>query len=137
MKQLILFLLVLIFSTQGILSQEKESQTEKSPQELENYYTMKFKKKKKTAWILLGAGVGAMAIGTVIAYSTDSVDTAVYYGAGFFVAGALATIVSIPAFVHAHSFKKKAAASSSFQVSLGTISMPERNNLALGLSYTF
>ncbi len=137
MKQLFLFLLVLIFSIQGILSQEKELKTEKSPQELENYYNMKFKKKKKTAWILLGAGVGAMAIGTAIAYSTDSFDSTVVYGAGAFVAGAASAIVSIPAFIHAHSFKKKAAASSSFQVSLGTISTPQRNNFALGVSYNF
>ena len=87
MKQLILFLFIFIFSTQGILSQEKELITEKSPQELENYYTMKFKKKKKTAWILLGAGVGAMAIGTAIAYSSEYGDSTVVYGAGAFVAG--------------------------------------------------
>ena len=138
MKQLILFLLVLIFSTQGILSQEKELETEKSPQELENYYTMKFKKKKKTAWILLGAGVGAMAIGTAIAYSSEYGDSTVVYGAGAFVAGAASVIVSIPAFIKANYFKKKAeAASSSFQVSIGTISTPQRNNFALGVSCNF
>ena len=137
MKQLILFLLVLIFSTQGLFSQEKESQTEKSPQELENYYTMKFKKKKRTAWILLGSGVGAMAISTAISYNSSIYDPSIVYAGGAFLAGVASAIVSIPFFIKAHSFKKKAAATSSFQVSLGTISMPQRNNFALGLSYTF
>ncbi len=135
MKQIILFLLVLIFSIQGILSQEKEMQTEKSPQELEDYYTMKFKKKKKTAWILLGSGVGVMALGT--AFTIVTIGYGYEIGGVAFAVGAASAIVSIPFFIKAHSFKKKAAASSSFQVSLGTISMPQRNNFALGLSYNF
>ena len=136
MKQIILFLLVLIFFTQGILSQEKELKTEKSPQEIENYYTMKFKKKKKTAWILLGAGVGVMAAGIGFTYATGGYG--VFLGAPAFVVGAASAIVSIPFFIKARSFKKKAAVTSpSFQVSFGTISMPERNNFALGLSYNF
>ena len=136
MKQFILLLLVLIFSTQGILSQEKEMQTEKSPQELENYYTMKFKKKKRTAWILLGAGVGVMAAGVAFTYATGFYGY--YHGGIAFAIGAASTIVSIPFFIKARSFKKKAAAASpSFQVSLGTISMHQKNNFALGLSYNF
>ena len=135
MKQIILFLLVLIFSTQGMLSQEKELKTEKSPQELEDYYTMKFKKKKKTAWILLGSGVGVMALGTVFTVVTMGYGYEI--GVVAFAVGAASSIVSIPFFIKAHSFKKKAAASSSFQVSLGTISMPQRNNFALGVSYNF
>jgi len=136
MKQLFLFLLVLIFSTQGILSQEKELKTEKSPQELENYYTMKFKKKKKTAWILLGAGVGLMVGGAAFTYATAGYGAV--FGGPAFAAGAVSAIVSIPMFVKARSFKKKAeAVSPSFQVSLGTISTPQRNNFALGLSYNF
>lgn len=135
MKQLILFLLVFIYSTQGMLSQETELKTDQSPQELEDYYTMKFKKKKRTAWILLGAGVGTMVLATTFTVATMGYGYEI--GVVAFGIGAASTIASIPFFIKAHSFKKKAAASSSFQVSFGTISMPKRNNLALGISYNF
>jgi len=136
MKQLTLILLLFIFSTQGVFSQEKELEINKSPQELEEYYTMKFKKKKKTARILLISGVSSMAVGVGIAAIAQGYDAA--YGVIPFTLGTVAALVSIPFYIKANSYKRKSAeVSSSFQASIGTIQTPNRNNLALGLTYNF
>ena len=136
MKKILLFSVLFVFSTQVILSQEKELETDKSPQQLEEYYTMKFKKKRKTARIFLISGVSVMAVG--VGFTVATLGYGVEYGAGAVAIGAVSTLASIPFYIKAKSYKKKAAgASTNLIVSIGTIRQPNSNNLALGFSYNF
>lgn len=136
MKNLFLSLLLFIFTTPGVFSQEKELETEELPQESEEYYAMKFKKKRKTARILLGAGVGVMAVSVAITAATGGYGVVI--GAPGALIGGLSALASIPFYVKARSYKKKAAEASTYlKVSIGTIRQPKGNNLALGLSYNF
>ena len=133
MKQLFLFLLVLIFSTQGILSQEKELKTEKSPQEMYDFYSLKHKKLKRTGFIILGAGVGAIITGIVITATADSYD-----GVFIFLAGATTTFASIPVFIVAKSKKRKAEAIlGTGKIGIEGVSFDNSRYVSVGLKINF
>ena len=108
MKSSLSILFVIVFAFQSVHSQEIETSTEKSQQEMYDVYSLKHKKLKKTGLILLGAGAGAMLTGTIIAATSDSWG-GVGSGAIVMTAGLMSTIASIPVLIVANSKKRKAA----------------------------
>ena len=133
MKKLFLCCLLFIFSIQGVLGQKTELNSDKTPQELEEYYTMMHKKKRKTGNILLISGVSVLAVGGVL-----SVTTALEAGLIAAPLGAISCLASIPFYVKSKSYKRKARkVSSSFNVSIGTVNLPDSKKMSLGLSYNF
>ncbi|MDT0553562.1 hypothetical protein [Urechidicola vernalis] len=133
MKKLFLCCLLFIFSIQGVLGQKTELNSDNTPQELEEYYTMMHKKKRKTGNILLISGVSVLAVGGVL-----SVTTALEAGLIAAPLGAISCLASIPFYVKSKSYKRKARkVSSSFNVSIGTVNLPDSKKMSLGLSYNF
>ncbi|WP_139068387.1 hypothetical protein [Flavobacterium glycines] len=81
-----------------------------------DYYLEKSKKQKKTAWIILGSGLGLAAIGGLVQLSNSNQTS---YGSGFdfdftgayiAVGGGVVSLASIPCFVNASKNKKLAVA---------------------------
>ena len=94
---------------------------------------MMHKKKRKTGNILLISGVSVLAVGGVL-----SVTTALEAGLIAAPLGAISCLASIPFYVKSKSYKRKARkVSSSFNVSIGTVNLPDSKKMSLGLSYNF
>lgn len=79
-----------------------------------DYYLEKSKKQKKTAWIILGSGLGLAAIGGLVQLSNSNQTS---YGSGFdfdftgayiAIGGGVVSLASIPCFVNASKNKKLA-----------------------------
>jgi hypothetical protein len=107
MKSSLSIFLVLFFFVQMVQSQVIETSLEKPQQEMYDYHIQKHKKFKKTGFILLGAGGGAMLTGILIASASDSWN-GVGSGALVFTAGLASTIASIPVFIIGNSDKRQA-----------------------------
>ena len=112
MKLIFSSLFLVFFSFQMIQSQVIESATDKSSQESYDYHTLKQKKNKTTAWILLGSGVVITMAGVVVK-STDEVLGLIdgeteHRGDWMIYVGSAATIASIPFFISAGKNKRKA-----------------------------
>ena len=135
MKLIFSSLFLIFFSFQMIQSQLIESTTNKSSQESYDYHTLKQKKNKTTAWILLGSGVVITMAGLVV-NSADEAATAVtlglidveaeHHGDWMIYVGSAATIASIPFFISAGKHKKKATLSLNNAVS--SIKSPKFSN---------
>jgi len=94
-----------------IQSQVIESTTDKSSQELFDFYTLKQKKNKTTAWVMLGTGIGMTIAGIGINMSGGILDgdsTNNDKGLWLSYLGAATTIASIPFFISAGKNKRKA-----------------------------
>ena len=136
MKNSIIFL-VLIFTFQSVQSQVTDSLTDKSNQEMYDFYISKHKKLKTTGWILLGTGVAALVGGGVIMY-TSIMDEGGEPGAILFVAGGLATISSFPILGIANKNKRKAKAIlGSGEVGIGAIPFNDTRYVSVGLKINF
>lgn len=81
-----------------------------------DYYLEKSKKQKKTAWMILGSGLGLAAIGGLVQLSNSNQTS---YGSGFdldftgayiAIGGGVVSLASIPCFVNASKNKKLAVA---------------------------
>ncbi|WP_372767138.1 hypothetical protein [Lutibacter sp.] len=117
MKLIFSSLFLVFFSFQMIHSQVIDSETDKSSQELFDFYTLKQKKNKTTAWVMLGLGVVITMAGLVV-NSADEAATAVtlglidveaeHGGDWMIYLGSAATIASVPFFISAGKHKKKA-----------------------------
>ena len=107
MKSSLSIFLVLFFFVQMVQSQVIETTLEKPQQEMYDYHIQKHKKLKKTGFILLGAGGGAMLTGILIGAASDS-WSGVGSGALVFTAGLASTIASIPVFIIGNSNKRQA-----------------------------
>ena len=99
--------LVLFFFVQMVQSQVIETSLEKPQQEMYDFHIQKHKKLKKTGFILLGAGGGAMLTGILIGAASDSWG-GVGSGALVFTAGLVSTTASIPVFIIGNSNKRQA-----------------------------
>ena len=139
MKLIFSSLFLMFFSFQMIQSQVIESTTNKSSQELFDFYTLKQKKNKTTAWILLGSGVVITMAGLVVNSAENSADEAVtaltlglidveagHGGDWMIYVGSVTTIASIPFFISAGKNKKKATLSLNNTVS--SIKSPKFSN---------
>ena len=86
-------------------------QTDQNQQRTKEYYFEKSKRKKTTAWILLGAGT-AMAIGGAIGFDNSWDKSSEYTKTDIFgfitLAGIISDLVSIPFFISSAKNKKKA-----------------------------
>ena len=97
-------------------------------------YLEKSKKQKKTAWRILGAGLGIAAIGGIVQLSNANQTS---YGSGFdfdftgayiAIGGGVLSLASIPSFVNAAKNKKMAVA---LTIDNQNILLPQYNNFAL------
>ncbi len=137
MNRIILLALLCFFCIQGVSSQDLNFEEKLSPEEAEEYYTMRYKNKRGTARGFLFSGVGLIVIGSAVLASSDGWDGALG-GAGLFTIGTVSSLVSIPFYIKAGSFKRKAQdARTQMSVSFGTIRSPQRKDVALGVSFTF
>jgi hypothetical protein len=107
--------LVLLFTFQMAQSQVTELLTEKSRQDVYDFYSLKAKKQKTTGWILLGTGLAATVGGYAIMannfdlFDSDS-DGGLAAGTGLFLVGSIVTIASIPVLIVSGSNNRKARA---------------------------
>ena len=89
-------------------------------------YLQKSRSQKKTAWILLGTGLGIAAVGTVVQIANrDNWD---FTGAAVAVGGGVVALTSIPFFISSNGNKKRAA---SVVISNQKIFLPRANNFSL------
>jgi len=143
MKRTLSIFLVLLFIFQLMQSQINEPLTEKSTQEVYDYYNFKAKKQKKTGWILLGVGLAATAGGYAIMANNFSIwsnesDGGFAAGSGLFLVGGLATIASIPVLIVSGSNNRKAKAYMETGSSKGgDITLKKSRNVAVGLKIEF
>ena len=124
-------------------SQIIEPITEKSRQEMYDFYSFKSKKQKKTGWILLGTGLTASAGGLAIMANNFEIwgngsDGAFAAGTGLFLVGSGATIASIPILIVSGSNNRKAK----FYMKTGSskggnITFKKSRNVTVGLKIEF
>ena len=107
MKSYLLLLFIFFFNFQTAQSQVVENSTEYGHQDMYDFYMQKHKKLRKTGYILLGAGAGAVLTGWLIA-----VHTGTYSGVGsgvlMMTVGIASSLASIPVFIVANSNKREA-----------------------------
>ena len=138
MKLALSIFLVLIFTYQLAQSQVTDSLTEKSDQEMYDFYSLKHKKLKRTGWILLGAGLAATGVGLSIAGNSGIYDDGFTTGSILVVAGALTTISSIPVFIISGSNNRKAEAIlETGKIGFGSIPFDNQRYVSVGLRINF
>lgn len=110
MKHFTLIFALLFSTAVSIFAQQKAPET-LSREDLLN----QSKKQKTTAFILLGAGATATAVGAAMISNnfcifgcSSSEDRALGVGSGLFVAGGLAMLASIPVFISSSQNSKRA-----------------------------
>lgn len=105
MNRLILVIVLLCFSFGKLHAQDSTNKI------LIEEYIKQSENQKKTGLIMLGAGVGATALGTVMFALAWSGGSEVLGGSGvvLFTAGAISTLVSIPIIISSASKARKAA----------------------------
>lgn len=105
MKNFVLILAILFTSYFDLLAQNQENKL------LIEEYVKQSENQKKTGLIMLGTGVGATVLGTVmigVAWSGSS-EAAGWTGVVLFTAGAVSTLASIPIIISSASKARKAA----------------------------
>lgn len=109
MKKILILLFLLVMAFQSF------SQNTKNPISKEDYLA-KSQKQKKKAYILLGVGGGAAAVGGILVASnfcifgcTDSQEAGLGTGTGLLIAGGISMAASIPVFISSSSNAKRAA----------------------------
>ena len=138
---LFLFFLIAFQQTQ---SQVIEPTTNKSSQELYEFYTLKQKKNKTAAWIMLGGGLVITMAGLVV-NSEDEVGEMltlgfmefekVHKGDWMIYLGSATTLASVPFFIAAGKNKRKAWLSlKKVQNSVGNINFDNLNYLSVSIT---
>ena len=107
MKSYLLIIFIFFFNFQTAQSQVIENSTEYGHQDMYDFYMEKHKKLRKTGYILLGAGAGAMLTGWLIGVNSDTWSGA-GSGALIMTVGAASSLASIPVFIVANSNKREA-----------------------------
>ena len=134
MKLIFLSFFLIIFSLQTTQGQVIEPPTDKSSETSFDFYSLKQKKNKTTAWILLGGGLALTIYGLAINTADESARLLSlglfeiedeHDGDWMIYVGSAATIASIPFFVSAGKNKKKATLSLNNAVS--SIKSPKFN----------
>jgi len=143
MKRILSTFLVLLFTFQMVQSQVIEPLTEKSRQEMYDFYSLKAKKQKTTGWILLGTGLAATIGGYAIMannfdlWDSDS-DGGLAAGTGLFLVGSLVTIASIPVLIVSGSNNRKARAYlETGTAGTGNITFDNSKYVSIGLKIDF
>ena len=142
-----LYIIILVCSFQMSEAQVIDNTTTKSSQELYDFHTLKQKKNKTTAWILVGSGL-LMTMSGLVINSADEVLTTitldlvdvekVHKGDWLIYAGGAATLASIPFFISAGKHKRKASISLKSEQNLaGNITSSKFNNLSFALKIDF
>jgi len=142
MKSTVITILIFLLTFSSVQSQVIEPAINSSQHDLFEYYSLKQKKNKTTAFVLFGTGT-VIAIGTLISYSNGTTD-----GLGgnvptesqiaMFSIGGACALVSIPFFISANKNKRKAALH--LKNSISTIKSPQNRNLnylSASLNITF
>jgi len=140
-----IFLLLLSF--QIVQGQVIEPSSTKSTQVLFDYHTIIQKKKKTTAWIMLGSGILLTAVGLGI-NTTDEVAESmllglaevedVHKGDWMIYLGSASTLASIPFFISASKHKRKATISLKGEQNIGTnIKIDNSTYLTLNITIPF
>lgn len=106
MKTFLLFLIIILLAVSSFGQQLKDSA-------LKNYYLTKSKKNRNTAWILLGTGASVATIGLFISSMNLDGDETVFEidleGPIIALAGGITMAISIPYFIDAKLYRKRAA----------------------------
>ena len=124
-------------------SQVTELLTEKSRQDVYDFYSLKAKKQKTTGWILLGTGLAATVGGYAIMannfdlFDSDS-DGGLAAGTGLFLVGSIVTIASIPVLIVSGSNNRKARAYlETGTAGTGNITFDNLKYVSIGLKIDF
>ena len=141
MKCTLSIFLVIIFTFQMAKSQVTDTLTQNSQKEMYDFYSINHKKQKKTAWILLGAGVLAAGGGLAIAENSsvfDESDSGFTSGSILFLAGSASILTSIPFFIISGSNKRKAEAIlETGKIGFGSIPLNNQRYVSVGLRIDF
>ena len=141
MARILLIFLVLLFTFQSIQCQVTDSLTEQSKQEMYDFYSSKHKKLKRTGWILLGTGLGALTVGSIIAVNSDNTldDLGRDITGGLLMAvGSFSMLASIPVFIVSGSHKRKAnAILGSGEVGIGALPFNDARYASVGIKINF
>jgi len=141
MKQMTLQIFILLLSFQMLHGQEIESQLEKSPQQLYDFYSLKQKRTKTAAWICFGSGIVMIGAGMAINVGggiMDNDSTNNNEGLWLSYVGAATTLVSIPLFIKAGSHKRKAKLYlKSENMTFNVVGIEKSNYLVIGITIPF
>ncbi|WP_242121573.1 hypothetical protein [Aestuariivivens sediminicola] len=142
-----LYSIILVFSFQFTQAQAIGSTTAEVPQELYDYHTLKHKKNKTTAWILLGSGVAMTVVGfaalkndgeRLIRNLFTGKDASAGPSAFLIIGGGVATLASIPFFLSAGKHKRKATLSlKGGNILVRSNTFQNLNNLSAALTIEF
>jgi hypothetical protein len=143
----LLYLIASVLFFQISEAQVIDNKIAKPPQELYDFHTLKQKRNKTTAWILVGSGLLMTMSGLVINSADEAVGAAtlgladieeVHKGDWLIYAGGVTTLASIPFFISAGKHKRKASLSlKSEQNLVGNITSRKFNNLSIALTLDF
>lgn len=140
MKRFALLLLLCVFTVPNVSAQKINYEEQLIGQEAVDYWNLKYKKKRGTARGFLFSGLGMIGIGAIVVNNAGGSDAwgEAAGAAALVTIGTVSSLVSIPFYIKANSFKRKAKeAQASMNVSLGTIRSPQRTDFGIGVSYSF
>lgn len=142
-----IYIIILVCSFQISEAQVIDSTTTKPPQELYDFHTLKQKRNKTTAWVLVGSGLLMTMSGLVVNSADEAAEAAalglvdveeVHKGDWLIYAGGATTLASIPFFISAGKHKRKASISLKSEQNLaGNIASSKFNNLLFALTLDF
>ncbi|WNH13897.1 hypothetical protein [Thalassobellus suaedae] len=142
-----LYLIILVCSFHISEAQAIDSTITKTPQELYDFHTLKQKRNKTAAWILVGSGL-IMTMSGLVINSTDEAAEAltlglvdieeVHKGDWLIYTGGATSLASIPFFISGSKHKRKATLSLKGEQNLvGNITFRKFNNLSVELKIDF
>ena len=142
-----LCLVILIISFQFSSAQLIDRTTTMTPEEQFNYHSLKQKRNKTAAWILLGSGILMTMSGIVINSADEYVEVFtlglkevedVHKGDWLIYVGGATTLASIPFFISAGKHKSKATVTlKAQQNSVVRETLYSSNSLAIGFKIDF
>ena len=142
-----LCLVILIISFQFSSAQLIDRTTTMTPEEQFNYHSLKQKRNKTAAWILLGSGILMTMSGIVINSADEYVEVFtlglkevedVHKGDWLIYVGGATTLASIPFFISAGKHKSKATVTlKAQQNSVVRETLYNSNSLAIGFKIDF
>ena len=142
-----LYSIILVFSFQFTQAQLIDGTTTMTPEEQFNYHSLKQKRNKTAAWILLGSGLLMTMSGIVINSADEYVEVFtlglkevedVHKGDWLIYVGGATTLASIPFFISAGKHKSKATVTlKAQQNSVVRETLYSSNSLAIGFKIDF
>lgn len=142
-----LYIIIFIGCFQISEAQVIDSTTTKTPHELYDFHTLKQKRNKTTAWVLVGSGLLMTLSGLVVNSADEAVGAAtlglvdaeeVHKGDWLIYVGGATTLASIPFFISAGKHKRKASISLKSEQNLArNLTSSKFNNLSFALTLDF